>query len=235
MASIASANVALTAASTAQYENFQTEVRRNQRTRPVPAACSLPNLDIRLAFLGWLDSYEYPQWPFWSHIQGWFDVRNLPNVQLVHFADLKADAEGQIRSLAAFLDIEVAPDKWPDILEHCSFEYMKAQSVERGDPTMRGGGGTFYKAGTNGRWRDILSGEDIARFQAEAARHLSPQGEQVAGHGPLVLVHRVGRFCCQRHSGAGRNCSSCRTSAENIYRNATAGVRLCATGAVFGR
>ena len=33
---------------------------------PVP----YPNPDVRLAFLDWLDRDAYPNWPFWSHVQG---------------------------------------------------------------------------------------------------------------------------------------------------------------------
>jgi aryl sulfotransferase len=168
------------------YQNFQPEVLAaisalDPDQPPIP----YPNPDVRLAFLEWLETDAYPQWPFWSHVQSWFDVRNLPNVRLVHFANLKADLENEIYKLADFLEVEVDIAKLPAILEHCSFEYMKAQSVERGDPTMQGGGGTFYKAGTNGRWFDVLTIEDNARFDAEAARHLMPDARQWLSTGRL--------------------------------------------------
>jgi aryl sulfotransferase len=129
---------------------------------------------MRVAFNAWLESDAYPNWPFWSHVQGWFDVRTLPNVALLHFANLKADMEGEIRRLAAFLEIDVDEKTWPAILEHCGFAYMRAAAIAKDDPFLKGGGATFYNKGTNGRWRDVLTADDIARYEAEAARHLTP-------------------------------------------------------------
>ena len=37
----------------------------------------------------------------------WWAIRDLPNVLLLHFAELKADLPGQIRRIAAFLDIPI--------------------------------------------------------------------------------------------------------------------------------
>jgi aryl sulfotransferase len=122
-----------------------------------------PNPDIRLAFLEWLERDAYPNWPFWSHIQGWFD--------------LKADLRGEIEKIAEFLEIKVDPKNWPAILEHCSFEYMKALAMknERAKRVFKGGGASFINKGTNGRWRDVLSAEDNARYAAEVAKNLSPE------------------------------------------------------------
>jgi aryl sulfotransferase len=110
-------------------------------------------------------------------VQGWFDARHLPNLKLVHFADLKADLRGEIEKIAAFLEIEVAPELWPAILEHCSIDYMRmvASRNERAKTVFKNGGATFINKGTNGRWRDVLTADDIARYEAEVARHLTPE------------------------------------------------------------
>lgn len=138
---------------------------------PVP----YPNPDVRLAFLQWLDRDAYPNWPFWSHVQGWFDARHLPNLKLVHFANLKADLQGEIEKIAAFLEIDVDPKLWPAILEHCSFDYMRmlAMRSERAKLLFKEGGATFINKGTNGRWRDLLTADDIARYDAEVKRNLT--------------------------------------------------------------
>jgi aryl sulfotransferase len=100
----------------------------------------------------------------------------LPNVLLVHFNNLKANMEREIRRIARFLDIEVERALWPRILEHCSFDYMQAASkqIENIDQFFQGGGATFFNKGTNGRWKDVLSAEEIARCDAVAARYLTP-------------------------------------------------------------
>lgn len=140
---------------------------------PVP----YPNPDIRLAFLEWLDRNAYPNWPFWSHVQGWFDSRHLPNLLLVHFANLKADLRGEIQRIADFLEIEVDPELWPAILKHCSFEHMRmlAARDEGLKHVFKDGGATFINKGTNGRWREVLTPDDLAKYDAAVTRNLSPE------------------------------------------------------------
>ena len=33
---------------------------------------------------------------------------------------------GEIRNIAKFLEIEIDEERWPDIVEHCTFNYMKS-------------------------------------------------------------------------------------------------------------
>ncbi len=45
---------------------------------------------------------------------------------MVHFNDLKADMDGEMRRIVEFLDID--PTNWDEISKHCSFDYMKANA-----------------------------------------------------------------------------------------------------------
>jgi aryl sulfotransferase len=90
---------------------------------------------------------------------------------LLHFGELKADLPDQIRRIAAFLDIPIDENRWPVILEHCSFAYMKrhaTKTVPLGGAFWEGGAQTFVHQGTNGRWRDILTPEDCRRYEETA-------------------------------------------------------------------
>jgi len=126
-------------------------------------------------FRAWLARDGYPWWPFWEHILSWWQVRKLPNVRLVHFANLKADLPAEIRKIAAFLEIPVAETNWEAILWHCSFEYMKAHA-ERSAPfagqLWEGGAQAFMHKGTNGRWKEILTAEDIEQYERTAREKL---------------------------------------------------------------
>jgi aryl sulfotransferase len=116
----------------------------------------------------WLDRDGYPFWSFWENIRSWWEIRHLPNVMLVHFADLKADMPGQIRRIADFLEIDIVEERWPLIVEHCSFDYMKrnaALSAPLGGSLWKGGASTFIHKGTNGRWRDVLSDEESRKYE----------------------------------------------------------------------
>jgi len=119
-------------------------------------------------FENWLDNDGAPFWSFWENSRSWWDIRTLPNVHLVHFADLKADMEGQIRQIADFIDIPVDDASMGRVLKHCSFDYMKAnaaQSVPLGGAFWDGGAKTFIHKGNNGRWKDILPQSVSDRYE----------------------------------------------------------------------
>lgn len=132
--------------------------------------------DIRQYYHDWLDKDGHPWWPFWHNIRSWWDIRNLPNVTLLHFANLKKDMPGEIRRIAAFLDIAVDETKWNGILEHCSFAYMKAhaaKSVPLAGAFWKGGAKTFINKGENGRWRDVLSENESLKYENMSREKLS--------------------------------------------------------------
>lgn len=140
-----------------------------------------PTDDIRQYFLDWLEKDGFPFWPFWENIRSWWEVRNLPNVKLLHYNDMKVDMPGQIRNIGAHLQIPIDESRWPAILEHCSIDYMRDhgdKTVPLGGAIFEGGAKTFINKGTNGRWRDVLNAEDNARYEAAARRELGDECAQ---------------------------------------------------------
>jgi aryl sulfotransferase len=140
---------------------------------PLPKA----DPDVRRYFNYWLETDGGDHWSFSENIRTWWDVRHLPNVKLIHFANLKADLEGQMREIADFLEIDVPAAKWPQMIEHCTFDWMKAHGeriVPLGGIAWDGGFETFLHKGTNGRWKDVLSAAEIARFEQLMLERLGP-------------------------------------------------------------
>ncbi len=138
---------------------------------PLPKA----DPDIRRYFNHWLANDGAPYWSFWENIATWWALRERPNVKLVHFANLKADLPGQMREIADFLEIDIPEAKWPMVIEHCTFEWMKANSARTapgGGMFWEGGGDTFIHKGVNGRWKDVLSAEESAAYEREAVARL---------------------------------------------------------------
>jgi aryl sulfotransferase len=86
--------------------------------------------------------------------------------------------EAEIRRIADFLGFEIDEARWPAIVEHCSFDYMKANGDKLstlGNDLFQGGlKKSFIHKGTNGRWRDRLSADDIRKYEAIAASRLTP-------------------------------------------------------------
>ena len=134
-----------------------------------------PPESIRRYFLDWMDRDGHPFWPFWENIRSWWEIRHLPNVLLIHFDALKRDMPGEIRRIARFLDVPVDESRFPAIVEHCGFDYMKAhaaKSAPLGGVFWDGGAATFINKGTNGRWKDTLTPGDSARYEAVALEEL---------------------------------------------------------------
>ena len=115
----------------------------------------------------------------------------------MHFANLKADMPGEIRRVADFLEIAIDEAKWPDILKHCSFDYMKANATRQrcplGGAFWDGGAQTFINKGVNGRWREVLSAEENAAYEKRAAAELGDALRAMAGQGRAGLIHRAAR------------------------------------------
>ena len=128
-------------------------------------------------FRNWLAHDGAPWWPYWEHIRSWWAIKDLPNVMLLHFARLKADMSAEIRRIAAFLDIAIDENVWDAILKHCSFQYMKthgAITVPFAGELWEGGVSTFMHKGNNKKWKDILTLEDIERYERTAKEQLGP-------------------------------------------------------------
>jgi len=140
---------------------------------PLPPA----DKDIARYFRTWLEQNGAPFWPFWENVRSWWAVRTLPNELMLHFEDMKHDLAGEMRRVAAFLEIEVDENRWPEMIEHCCFDWMKRNAVKAaplGGIFWDGGAETFINKGINGRWRDTLGTEDIRAYEARALAELGP-------------------------------------------------------------
>ena len=134
--------------------------------------------DLREYFLAWFNNEGCPLWPFWENIRTWWEIRDLPNVLLMHYQDLKDDMESQMRTMAAFLDIPIDESRWEEMVHHCTFDYMKnnaALSTPLGGVIFDGGAKVFVNKGTNGRWRDTLTKEDVEAYEGRALEELGPE------------------------------------------------------------
>ncbi len=113
---------------------------------------------------------------FWEHIRGWWALRDHPRVRLLHYQALKEDPEARTRDLAAFLDIALTEDLLARTLRHTDFDHMKkhADAMFPGMP-MKEGGRTFINRCVNGRWRDALTGDETAAYEARALAELGAE------------------------------------------------------------
>ena len=111
-----------------------------------------------------------------EHVATFWEHRRDANVLLLHFNDLKADLEGEMRRVADFLGIAIPESAWPEVVERCTFESMQNDDGRLGeiDKLFEGGTKSFIFKGTNGRWRDVLTGDELELYQSRAAAALPP-------------------------------------------------------------
>ena len=142
---------------------------------PSSPPVGMPPDSVLEYFDRWLDEDGLPWWSLWDSVRSWWALRGNENVLHVHFTDLKSDLEGEIERIAAFLDIPVDPEFRETVIDHCGFRWMKDHAdlcVPYGGVAWNGGSETFLNKGTNGRWRDTLTPDRIARYEKTARREL---------------------------------------------------------------
>ena len=142
---------------------------------------------------GWFDwtSEGYPFQPNLYHTQSWWSYRHLPNILFVHFNDLKRDLVGELRHLAAFLMIPLADDGLPPLVQAVSLDTMRERErrLNRSwSSTFIDGAHTFFYKGTNGRWRDVLTAEEVQMYEEKAAQVLSPDCRAWLEQGRVALI-----------------------------------------------
>ncbi|MFM9939832.1 MAG: sulfotransferase domain-containing protein [Hyphomicrobiaceae bacterium] len=140
--------------------------------RPAPRASP----DPRKFYRDWMGQGSMPGEPdglpflsYFNFERTYWEARHRPNMLLVHYNDLKADLDGEMRRVAAFLGFDVTPTLWPSLVEAASFEAMKAAGnvlLPHAGHIWEGGADRFLHKGTNNRWRDVLTTADIELYEA---------------------------------------------------------------------
>lgn len=129
---------------------------------------------------GWFEweSDGYPYWSLLHHANTWWDFRHLPNIMLVHYNDLRADLAGEMRKIAGFLEIDVPESRWDAVVHACQFETVKADPHKVIDDLHRSvfanDGKSFIHKGTNGRWKGVLTDEELDLYRQTMEETLPP-------------------------------------------------------------
>lgn len=160
--------------------------RLQQHTRPPPPQGPRPPAvsrhELHRAVLDWIgagsSSTRFPTSlaaTMGNLAEAW-SRRAEPNVVLVHYDDLRADLEGQMRRLADEFGIAVAEPFWPTLAEAATFESMRTRDdvLVPPPPGIRADTGLFFRRGTSGAAREILDDDELAWYHSEIARFAPP-------------------------------------------------------------
>ncbi len=130
----------------------------------------------------------YPFQSVFNYAESYWKYRHVPNILLVHYNDLKANLEGEMRRVAKFLEKDIPEADWPAYVEAATFDSMKKHM-----PTLSPsfefifdhGAVGFMHSSDNNRWREILTEEDLALYEEKASK-LDPALRNWLENGRLV-------------------------------------------------
>ncbi|GGS70007.1 glycolipid sulfotransferase [Planobispora rosea] len=165
-----------------QGDNIDGERLRALTDQPEPAGPPAPKPSLREWLLRWIGkdvspAEEMDSLPgvMWHLSDAWERRLRQPNVLLVHYDDLLADLEGEMRGLARSLDVDVPEEVWPALVEAATFDSMRSRA-DRLAPNTAGvlkDTSAFFRRGTSGSGRELLTGDELARYH-ERTRRLAP-------------------------------------------------------------
>jgi aryl sulfotransferase len=145
--------------------------------QPAPAEPAAPRPSLEVWLDGWIRWEGDPRESLDSlpgvlaHLADAWARREDPNVLLVHYDDLSADLEAEMRRIARRLDIEVPDERWPELVGAARFDSMRSRARELApdatgvlkDPAR------FFRSGVSGAGRAVLDDAQLARYQARVA------------------------------------------------------------------
>jgi aryl sulfotransferase len=137
----------------------------------------------RERFWFWVDDATPPSqsvstlWMTLHHLNTYWQVRDKSNVILLHYRELLADLDGQMRALARKLAIAVPENDWPELVSAATLEQMRARADALAPNVELGiwrDNARFFHRGGSGNWRDFLDEADMARYHRRVAELAGP-------------------------------------------------------------
>ncbi len=100
------------------------------------------------------------------------------NIFVMHYAAMKAGLEGEMRRLAAALQIDVPERTWPSLVDAAKFDNMR-ENAPRIAPDAELGvwkdSHRFFHSGKSGYWTDFFTQEAFARYKGRAEELAAPE------------------------------------------------------------
>jgi aryl sulfotransferase len=156
-----------------QGDNLDRERMRRLTGARGPAGPAPPRPDLHTWLKGWIawegsprDDLDSLPGVVWHASDAW-SRRTDPNIVLVHYADLSADLEGEMRGLADRLGIVVPDDRWPTLVRAATFDRMRSRAdVLAPDPVgVLKDRAAFFRRGTSGAAREVLSVDELEGYR----------------------------------------------------------------------
>lgn len=129
--------------------------------------------------VGWIDANATPRQQasmpgvMWHLSEAW-KRRDQANIVLLHYDDLLADLAGEMHRLAVRLCISPPEYAWPGLVEAATFKQMR-HAADRLQPLkVLKDNAAFFRSGTSGSGRDLLTTAELDRYHARTRELASP-------------------------------------------------------------
>jgi aryl sulfotransferase len=185
------------------YSNYTPAAYEEYNGTPGRVGAPLPHCpdDIHELWRHWIargwfewESEGYPFWGNMHHNQSWWNFRHLDNLHLIHYNDLLTDLPGEIRRIADYLDISIPDSAITAMLPDLTLDAMRrngAQTNPRLQKVWQNGPQTFFFKGSYGRWKEVLSEDELAQYEATASKVLTPECRAWLENGRAAMTESV--------------------------------------------
>ena len=124
-----------------------------------------------------------------QQIRTYWDARHASNVHLFHYADMWNDLDGEMRRVAAALDVPIHEGRWSAFVEAAGLTSMRSRAADTAPEAEVGmwvSPERFFRSGGTRDWASLLSPDDIAHFE-ERLRELAGDAADWATSGRASL------------------------------------------------
>ena len=135
------------------------------------------------AFLRWfIDNEEPPTGSgpngladYSQQIRTYWEARHAPNVYLFHYGDMWADLDGEMRRVAAALDVPIDEERWPAFVEAAGLTSMRSRAATTAPEAHMNlwvSPEKFFRTGGTRDWASLLTSDELSHFE-ERLRELA--------------------------------------------------------------
>ena len=113
-----------------------------------------------------------------NHLDTFWKKRDLPNVALFRYEDMKADLDASMRRLADVLGVHVDEAKWATLVEAATFDRMRDRASDLAPQVTNGfwqDDSRFFHVGGSEQWRAFFDDAAQERYEKRLNDVASPE------------------------------------------------------------
>ena len=112
-----------------------------------------------------------------GHVRVSWERRDDPNVELLHFDEMRSDRAATMSRLARAFGLDLTPERIDELAEAASLDRMRARADELAPNTKQifSDPARFFRSGTGGDWRELMTPDHETIYWERIAELTSPE------------------------------------------------------------